>query len=135
MTRRLFALALGLLLFAPLPAFAAGEKVVKSKKVGTSVVWLKTKTGTVVSGHNDVLVAVTDAKGSPKPATVDKLSIYMPPMEGMEEMKADANLQPARMPGVYTGTLEVEMKGPWKATVDFKDEKGKRQAVFNIVAK
>lgn len=136
MTSRVMALALGLLFASTgVPALAAGEKVVKSRKVGASVVSLLTRSGTIVSGTNDVVVSVSDSAGNPKAATVERLSIYMPAMGSMKEMKADARLQPARTPGVYTGTLEVEMKGPWKTTVVFKDESGRHQAVFTIVAR
>ena len=114
---------------------AKGAKVVKKRKVGTSVVALMTKSGKIVSGDNEVIVAITDTKGNPKSAKVKGLTIYMPPMGSMAAMKAEADLQPARTPGVYTGTLEVEMKGPWKATVTFEDEKGPHRAALNIVAR
>ena len=151
MNRPILALTLGLLLAAPFtpnePAQAAAGargpvaaaraagQTVKTRKVGTSIVSLRTKSGDIVSGDNDFIVAITDLKGAPKSATIEGLSLYMPAMGSMAAMKSEAKLQPARMPGVYTGTLEVEMKGPWKATVAFKDEKGKHRAVLNIVAK
>lgn len=135
MTRKLLALTLGLLLASPATAALAADKVVKSRKVGPSVVSLLTKSGAIVSGSNGITVSVTDIKGKPKAATVHGLTIYMPPMGSMAAMKSEAKLQPARTPGVYTGSLEVEMKGPWQATVAYKDEKGKHRAVLNIVAK
>ncbi len=115
-------------------AFAA-DKAVKAKRVGASVVKLMTRSGVLVSGDNDVTVAITDAKGAPKSGTIQRLSIFMPAMGSMAEMKADAVLRPARTPGVYTGTLAVEMKGPWTVTVSFKDEKGPHVTRFDIVAK
>lgn len=116
-------------------ATPAGQKVVNSKKVGNSMIVLSTKTGTVRGGLNAITISVTDKAGKPKPATVTNVNIYMPQMGAMSAMKADAKLQPAGSPGVYTGTLNVEMKGPWKVTVAFKDEKGPRRANFNIVAR
>jgi hypothetical protein len=134
MIRPVLALTLGLILAFSASA-AAAEKLVKKGKAGTSVVSLLTRSGTIVSGSNAIVVSVTDPKGNPKPAKVESLTIYMPPMPGMDAMYGKAVLKPARMPGVYQGTLEVEMKGPWKATVAFRDEKGKHDAVMNIVAR
>ncbi|MBM3269501.1 MAG: FixH family protein [Candidatus Sericytochromatia bacterium] len=116
-------------------AALAAAKVVGSKKVGIVVVKLATPGGALVPGDNDVTVSVTDAKGAPRPAKIKSLSIYMPPMPGMNEMKAEAKLAPARTPGVYTGTLPVEMKGPWTVTVRFEDARGQHKASFDVVAK
>jgi len=122
-------------LMTSLAAAPSGEKVIATKKVDGAVVVVSNKAGQLVSGDNKVTVAVTDAKGKPRSATVNSFSIFMPAQGAMAAMKGEAKLSPMRMPGLYQGTLEVEMKGPWKATIKFKDAKGPHAATFDVVAR
>ena len=109
--------------------------VVERKKVGSTVVSVYTPEGHFTPGDNKVVVRISDTKGKPMKASVEELSVYMPPMGSMKAMRANAKLEPTKIPGIYEGVLNVEMKGPWKVTVTYKDKKGPHRTSFNMVAK
>jgi hypothetical protein len=129
---RYFALAL---LIGLVVESTAQAGVIKSQTVGNSKVTLSSSKETIVAGDNDITVAITDAKGKSKKATISSLSFNMPAMGSMPAMKDTAVLTPGRNPGEYRGKLNVEMRGPWRVVVNFKDERGARRVSFKVVAK
>ena len=91
---------------------AAYEEVVTLKQKDLQVTILS-KDGKIKSGGNSIRVVVRP------PKKLKEFYFYMPPMPGMDEMRDTANLKEVE-PGVYEGTLNISMDGPWqiRAVVD-----------------
>ncbi len=81
---------------------------------GNVKITLMSKDGRIKSGGNRIKILITP------PKTLKEFYFYMPPMPGMDEMRDVANLEEVE-PGVYEGTLNVSMDGPWQIRAVFED--------------
>ncbi len=79
----------------------------KHKNVEVTIL---SKDGKIKSGGNSIRVVIRP------PKKLKEFYLYMPPMPGMDEMRAVARLE-EREPGVYEGTINVSMDGPWQIRV------------------
>ncbi|MEO0138521.1 MAG: efflux RND transporter periplasmic adaptor subunit [candidate division WOR-3 bacterium] len=73
------------------------------------------KSGELKVGLNDIMVEVQP------PAKIEEFYLYMPPMPGMPEMRAFANIK-EKGKGIYEGKISISMEGSWqiRAKVDGK---------------
>ncbi len=76
-------------------------------------VTIYSKDGKIKSGGNSIKVVVQP------PMKLKELYFYMPPMPGMDEMRDVANLKEIE-PGVYEGTINISMDGPWQIRAVFE---------------
>jgi Cu(I)/Ag(I) efflux system membrane fusion protein len=89
------------------------EEVITIKHKGVEITLLS-KDGRIKSGGNSIRVVLKP------PKTLKELYFYMPPMPGMDEMRDVADLKEVE-PGVYEGTLNISMDGPWQIRVVLED--------------
>ena len=74
---------------------------------------LYSKDGRIKSGGNRIKVVLDP------PRSLKEFYLYMPPMPGMDEMRSVASLREKER-GVYTGSLNVSMDGPWQIRAVFE---------------
>ncbi len=89
------------------------RRVVTFKGSGVEVTLLSAD-GSIKSGGNRIRVTVNP------PKELKELYFYMPPMPGMDEMRDAAALEKVAE-GVYEGTLNISMDGPWQIRAVFAD--------------
>lgn len=68
------------------------------------------KSGELKVGLNDIMVEVQP------PAKIEEFYLYMPPMPGMPEMRAFANIK-EKGKGIYEGKISISMEGSWQIRV------------------
>lgn len=107
-------------------------KPVQTAKVGDTQVSLSTASGTLTHGANDVTLAFSDAAGKPADVKEPSLRFTMPAMGTMGAMSATPVLAPAGQPGVFKGTVGLDMKGTWQATISFQDAAGPHQTTVDV---
>ena len=89
------------------------KEVITFKK-GDITVRLLSSDGKIKSGGNRIRVEVQP------PAPLKEFYFYMPPMPGMDEMRDVASLEEVEE-GVYEGTLNISMDGPWQIRAVFEN--------------
>ena len=92
---------------------ASYQEVTTLKREGIEVTILS-RDGRIKSGGNSIKVVVKP------PKKLKELYFYMPPMPGMDEMRDVAKLKEVE-PGVYEGTINISMDGPWQIRAVFED--------------
>ncbi len=100
-------IVVGAILFFVLRGGAGTYREVITIKKGEISVKILSSDGKIKSGGNNIRVEITP------PAVLKEFYLYMPPMPGMDEMRAVARLEEVSE-GVYEGSLNVSMDGPWQ---------------------
>ncbi len=85
------------------------KEVITFSKEGIKISIYSTD-GRIKTGGNKIKVVVDP------PANIEEFYFYMPPMPGMDEMRDVAKLEKVEE-GVYKGTLNVSMDGPWQIRI------------------
>ncbi|MDQ7039262.1 MAG: efflux RND transporter periplasmic adaptor subunit [Aquificota bacterium] len=101
------------LLFISRVGGAGYQEVITLKGEGVEVTLLS-RDGRIKSGGNSIKVVVKP------PRKLREFYFYMPPMPGMDEMRSVAKLKEVE-PGVYEGTVNISMDGPWQIRAVFED--------------
>lgn len=120
---------------AGLSACASGMKPVHQAQVGNTRVTLSTASGTLSSGNNDLTLSFADADGKPVEVQSPMLRFTMPGLHTQAAISAMPALAPAGRPGEFKGTVGLQIKGIWQATVDFQDPAGPHTTTFDIEAR
>ncbi len=89
------------------------REVITLKK-GDITVRLLSSDGKIKSGGNRIRVEVEP------PVPLREFYFYMPPMPGMDEMRDVASLEEVEE-GIYEGTLNISMDGPWQIRAVFEN--------------
>jgi hypothetical protein len=111
-------------------------KVIKSGSAGNNLtVTLSSETGTLKSGQQEIYLAFTDASGKPVDVGSVSFNNRMPAMGSMAEMNNAATLTTTGTPGVYRGTIDVEMAGEWQSQIAYEGPAGKGKATLSVTAK
>ena len=131
--KRITAAAFALALMGCGDGGSEGQVVERAEAGGKRIV-LGTQTGRLTNGQNALILTFKDASGQPAVVQDPAVRFTMPAEPNMAEMNADAQLEPARAVGVYHGTVNLGMKGPWQTVVSFKDAAGQHRATFTIQA-
>jgi len=85
-----------------------------------------------VAGKNRLIITVKDEKGLPVQGAKVRAVAQMPAMGSMEAMNAPANISETA-PGIYSGELELGMRGEWPLAVDVETESlGHGDLVFDM---
>jgi hypothetical protein len=113
----------------------AGEKEIKSGKVGALTVTLANSDGVLRHGGEQEL-SVTFKDGSGKTVDVGSASLnfYMPAMGAMAAMNDAATLTTTSTPGVYRAKVTLQMQGDWQAQVAFEGPAGVGKGSFPVTA-
>jgi hypothetical protein len=112
----------------------AGDKEIKSGKVGAMTVTLSNSDGVLRHGEQELTVTFKDAAGKAVDVGSASLNFYMPAMGSMAAMNDAATLTTTSTPGVYHGKVKLEMVGDWQAQVAYEGPAGNGKGAFPVTA-
>ena len=112
----------------------AGDKEIKSGKVGALTVTLANSDGVLRNGDQELNVVFKDASGKTVDVGSASLNFYMPAMGSMPVMNDPATLTTTSTPGVYRGKVKLEMAGEWQAQVAYEGPAGTGKGAFPVTA-
>ena len=112
----------------------AGEKEIKSGKVGAMTVTLANSDGVLRNGDQELTVTFKDASGKAADVGSASLNFYMPAMGTMAAMNDAATLTTTSTPGVYRGKVKLEMAGEWQAQIAYEGPAGNGKGSFPVTA-
>jgi len=113
---------------------AAGDKEIKSGKVGALTVTLANADGVLRNGEQELTVTFKDASGKAVDVGSASLNFFMPAMGTMPVMNNAATLTTTPAPGVYRGKAKLEMAGEWQAQVAYEGPAGSGKGSFSVTA-
>lgn len=112
----------------------AGDREIKSGKVGALTVTLANADGVLRNGEQELTVTFKDASGKAVDVGSASLNFYMPPMGTMAAMNDAATLTTTRTPGVYNAKVNIQMNGEWQAQVTYEGPAGTGKGSFPVTA-
>ena len=112
----------------------AGDKEIKSGKVGALTVTLANKDGVLRNGEQELTVTFEDASGKAVDVGSASLNFYMPAMGSMPAMSDAATLTTTAEPGVYRARVNLQMAGEWQAQVAYEGPAGTAKGSFPVTA-
>ena len=112
----------------------AGEKEIKSGKVGALTVTLANSDGVLRHGEQELNVTFKDGSGKAVDVGSASLNFYMPAMGAMAAMNDAATLTTTSTPGVYRAKVTLQMQGDWQAQVAFEGPAGVGKGSFPVTA-
>lgn len=112
----------------------AGVKIASGSGGGLSATLSNSK-GYLSEGLNEFTLDLRGEEG--KLAEVGAITLYfdMPAMGSMPYMRNDATLTTTSTPGIYRGTVTLEMKGTWRTRLSYQRTEGSGEMEFVINAK
>lgn len=114
---------------------AAGGKTIKSGPAGNNLTaTLASSDGVLRNGKQDFTLTFADASGKPVDVGSVALNFYMPAMGSMAAMNNPATFTTTSTPGVYRGTVDLEMAGEWQAQITYDGPAGKGKATLPVTA-
>lgn len=114
---------------------AATGKVIKSAPVGNNLtVTLSSADGVLRKGKQAIYLIFADASGKPVDVGAVSFNNNMPAMGTMPVMNNAATLTTTGTPGVYKGTIDVEMAGEWQSQIAYEGPAGKGKTSFSVTA-
>ena len=128
------AAALALLALAAACGGGAGEKEIKSGKVGALTVVLANSDGVLRHGEQELTVTFRDASGKGVDVGSASLNFYMPAMGTMAAMNDAATLTTTSTPGVYRAKVNLQMGGEWQAQIAYEGPAGAGKGSFAVTA-
>ncbi len=135
MKKILAAVALTLLVtLAACGGGGAGDKEIKSGKVGAMTDTLANSDGVLHHGDQELTVTFKDASGKTVDVGSASLNFYMPAMGSMPVMNDPATLTTTSTPGVYRARVKLEMAGEWQAQVAYEGPAGAGKGSFPVTA-
>lgn len=100
-------------------------KMIKSGTIGDNLtVTLSSSSGTLKSGRQELFLAFTDQTGKPVDVGAASLNFYMPAMGSMAAMNDAVTLTTTAVPGVYKGSVQLQMAGEWQAQISIEGPAG-----------
>jgi len=105
-----------------------------SGKVGGLTVTLASPDGVLRHGDQELTVTFKDASGKAVDVGSASLNFFMPAMGTMAAMNDPATLTTTSAPGVYRGTVKLEMSGDWQAQVAYEGPAGNGKGSFPVTA-
>ena len=112
----------------------AGDKEIKSGKVGAMTVTLSSADGVLRNGDQELTVTFKDASGKGTDVGSASLNFHMPAMGTMPVMNDPATLTTTQTPGVYRGRVKLEMAGEWQAQIAYEGPAGTGKGSFPVTA-
>jgi hypothetical protein len=112
----------------------AGDREIKSGKVGAMTVTLANADGVLRNGDQELNVIFKDASGKAVDVGSASLNFYMPAMGTMPVMNDPATLTTTSTPGVYRARVKLEMAGEWQAQIAYEGPAGAGKGSFPVTA-
>ncbi|HEX8268156.1 MAG TPA: FixH family protein [Pyrinomonadaceae bacterium] len=110
-------------------------KTIKSGSAGNNLtVTLSSTDGVLRDGKNEFTLTFADASGKPVDAGAVSVNFHMPAMGTMPVMNDAAQLTMTGTPGVYKGTVNLQMAGEWQTQITYEGAAGRGKANLPIVA-
>ena len=113
---------------------ATGGKVVKTHTAENLKVALSTDDGVIREGKEEFTLAFTDASGNPVKMNAVSVNFHMPAMGTMAVMNDPATITSTAQPGVYKGTVNLQMGGEWQVQIAYEGAAGSGKTSFPITA-
>ena len=113
---------------------ATSGKVVKETTANNLKITLSTADGVIRDGKNEFTIAFADASGNPVEMDAVAVNFHMPAMGTMPVMNDPATITTSGTPGVYKGTVNLQMAGDWQTQITYEGAAGKGKAMIPIVA-
>lgn len=112
----------------------AGVKIASGSGGGLTATLSNSK-GYLSEGLNEFTLDLREQEG--RLADVGAITLYfdMPAMGSMPYMRNDATLTTTATPGIYRGTVTLEMKGTWRTKLSYQRTEGSGEMEFVINAK
>ena len=111
-------------------------KTIRSSPAGNNLTaTLASADGTLRKGKQEFTLTFTDASGKPVDVGSVALNYQMAAMGSMAEMNNGATFTTTGTPGVYRGTVDIEMAGEWQAQITYEGPAGKGSFSFPVNAK
>jgi len=108
----------------------AGKAIATGPAGNNLTVTIANTDGVLRVGKQDLTLTFADASGKPVDVGSAALNLHMPAMGSMAAMNSAATLTTTGTPGVYKGTVDVEMAGGWQAQITYEGGAGKGS--FNL---
>jgi ABC-type glycerol-3-phosphate transport system substrate-binding protein len=108
---------------------------IKAVKVDSLTATLSNSTGQLKQGDQEVTLAFTDSAGKPVDVGAVSLSFHMPQMGGMAAMTDGVTFTTTDTPGVFRGTVNIEVVGEWQGQLAYEGPAGKGKATFSVTAR
>lgn len=109
-------------------------KVIKTHSADNIKITLSTDDGVIKNGKEDFTLAFTDESGNPIKMDAVSVNFFMPAMGSMAAMNDPATVTSTVTPGVYKGTVNLEMAGEWQVQIAYEGAAGKGKTSFPITA-
>lgn len=91
--------------------------------------------GSLRKGKQEFTLTFTDSSGKPVDVGSVALNYRMAAMGSMAEMNNGAAFKTTGTPGVYRGTVDIEMAGEWQAQITYEGPAGKGAFSLPVHAK
>jgi hypothetical protein len=114
---------------------AATGKEIKSGTAGNNLtVTLSSADGVLRKGKQTVTLKFADQSGKPVDVGAASLNFHMPAMGTMAVMNNAATLTTTATPGIYSGSVDLEMSGEWQAQISYQGPAGNGKANIPVTA-
>lgn len=111
-------------------------KAIKSGPAGNNLTaTISNADGTLKKGSQEFMLTFTDASGKNVDVGSVALNYRMPAMGSMAEMNNGATFKKTDTPGVYRGSVDIEMVGEWQAQITYEGPAGKGAFSLPVRAK
>jgi hypothetical protein len=114
---------------------AAGKTIATGPAGNNLTATLSSESGTLKKGRQDFTLTFTDAGGKPVDVGSVGLNYRMAAMGSMAEMNNGSTFKTTSTPGVYSGSVDIEMVGEWQAQITYEGPAGKGAFSLPVVAK
>ncbi len=114
---------------------SATGKEIKSGTAGNNLTaTLSSADGVLRKGKQTVMLKFADQSGKPVDVGAASLNFHMPAMGTMAVMNNAATLTTTGTPGVYSGSVDLEMSGEWQAQISYQGPAGNGKANIPVTA-
>jgi len=113
----------------------ATGKEIKSGSAGNNLTAsLSSPDGVLRKGKQTVTLKFADQSGKPVDVGAASLNFHMPAMGTMAVMNNAATLTTTGTPGIYSGSVDLEMSGEWQAQISYQGPAGNGKANLPVTA-
>jgi hypothetical protein len=114
---------------------ADSAKTIKQASAGNNLTaTLASSDGVLRKGKQTLTLKFADASGKPVDVGSASLNFHMPAMGTMAVMNNAATLTTTGTPGVYSGSVDIEMSGEWEAQIAYQGPAGTGKANMPVTA-
>lgn len=113
---------------------ATSGKVIKTHAADNLKITLLTDDGVIKNGKEEFTIVFETASGEPAKIDAASVNFHMPAMGTMAVMNDPATLTSTSTPGVFKGTVDLEMAGEWQVQITYEGAAVSGKTSFPITA-